>query len=78
MVAKSKLKKHNILKLISKDLIDSYISHDEFVLINNEQKEHCLCFLKCRKNTESENPKVVKMKNRRTMLLSNREVCVSK
>ena len=27
-------------KLISKALIDSYISHDEFVLINNKPKEY--------------------------------------
>ena len=32
----------------------------------------------CRKNTESKNPKVVKTKNRRTMLLSKIEVCNSK
>ena len=37
-LAKSKL---NIIEvLISKDLIDSVISHDEFVLINNVLKEH--------------------------------------
>ena len=32
----------------------------------------------CRKNTESKNLKVVKTKNRRTMLLSKIEVCNSK
>ena len=31
--------------------------------------------LKCRKNTESNNPRVVKTKNRRIMLLSKCEVC---
>ena len=34
--------------------------------------------LKCRKNTEKENPKVVKSKNGRIMLLSKCEVCNSK
>ena len=34
--------------------------------------------LKCRKNTESKNSKVVRTKNRRIMLLSKCEVCDSK
>ena len=34
--------------------------------------------LKCRKNTESKNPKVVRTKNGRIMLLSKCEVCDSK
>ena len=34
--------------------------------------------LKCRKNTESRNPKFVKTKNERTMLLSKCAVCNSK
>ena len=34
--------------------------------------------LKCQKNTESRNPKVVKTKNRRIMLLSKCVVCNSK
>ena len=38
MLAKSKL--NSIEVLISKAFIDSVISHDEFVLINNVQKEH--------------------------------------
>ena len=38
LLAKSKL--NNIEVLTSKDLIDSNISHDEFVLINNVLKEH--------------------------------------
>ena len=33
------------------------------------------CCLKCRKNTESKNSKVVKTKNGRTMLLSKCAVC---
>ena len=38
MLAKSKL--NSIEVLISKAFIDSVISHDEFVLINNLQKEY--------------------------------------
>ena len=34
--------------------------------------------LKCRKNTESKNPKVVRTENRRIMLLLKCEVCDSK
>ena len=34
--------------------------------------------LKCRKNTESKSPKVVRTKNGRIMLLSNCAVCDSK
>ena len=37
----------------------------------------CSC-LKCRKNTESKNPKVVRTKNERIMLLSKCEVWNSK
>ena len=35
-------------------------------------------YLKCRKSTESKNPKVVRTKNGRIMLMSKCEVCVSK
>ena len=38
LLAKSKL--NSIEVLISKVLIDSYINHDEFVLINNVLKEY--------------------------------------
>ena len=38
MLAKSKF--NSIEVLISKALIDSVINHDEFVLINNVQKEY--------------------------------------
>ena len=38
LIAKSKL--NSIEVLISKDLIDSNISHDEFVLINNVLKKY--------------------------------------
>ena len=34
--------------------------------------------LKCRKNTENKNLRVVNTKNRRIMLLSNHEICNSK
>ena len=60
MLAKSKL---NIVEvLISEALIDSNISHDEFVFC-----------LKSRKNA-----KVVKTKNERIMLLSKCAVCNSR
>ena len=36
-----------------------------------------LYYLKCRKNTESKNPKVVKTKNWRILLLSKCEMCDS-
>ena len=39
MLAKSKL--NSIDVLLSKALIDSNISHDEFVLMNNALKEFC-------------------------------------
>ena len=35
-------------------------------------------YLKCKKNTESKNPKVVRTKNGRIMLLSKCSVCNSK
>ena len=96
IISLAKYKLNIIEVLISKALIDSNISHDEFVLINNVLKEfydmkeeiknsnklyikQCLSYsLKCRKNTESENPKVVRTKNGRIMLLSKCEVCDSK
>ena len=80
MLAKSKLT--IIGALISKALISSVISHDEFVLINNVQKtfyktmlSNCL---KCRKNTESKNPKVGRTKNGGIILLSKCALYVSK
>ena len=36
------------------------------------------CCLKCRKNTESKNPKVLRTKNGRIMLLSKCALCNSK
>ena len=38
LLAKSKL--NNIKVLISKALVDSYISHDEFILPNNMLREY--------------------------------------
>ena len=35
-----KVKLHSMKVLISKDLIDAYISHDEFVLVNNGFTEY--------------------------------------
>ena len=34
-----------------------------------------LCWLKCRKNTESKSPRVVNTKNKRTMVSTNCMVC---
>ena len=97
-LAKSKL--NSVEVLISEVLIDSNISHDEFVLINNVQKKFddmkeeiktsnekqkfklyktkLSYFLKCRKNTESKNPNVLRTKYGRIMLLSKCSVCNSK
>ena len=63
MLAKSKLNSMEVL--ISKVLIDSVISHDEFILINflKEYSKMSLYCLKCRTNTESKNPKVARTKN---------------
>ena len=36
------------------------------------------CCLKCRKNTESKNPKVARSKNQRIIILSNCAVCDNK
>ena len=100
LLAKSKW--GNIEVLISKVLIHSSISYDEFVVINNVMKEfydmnkdiknsknkqkfklyikRCFlqCCLKCRKNMESKNAKVVRSKNGRIMLLSKSALCDNK
>ena len=90
LLAKTKL---NIIEvLICKTLIDSYISHEKFILVNNMFKKYdemkkeinkaltiyqgfqflyktkfSYC-LKCKKNAESKNPKVVKTKREKPML----------
>ena len=82
LLAKSKL--NSIEVLISKTLIDSNLSHNEFVLINNvlkeydKMKEEIKNLKKCRKNTESKNPKVIRTKNGRIMLVSKYAVCDGK
>ena len=82
LLAKSKL--NSIEVLISKTLIDSNLSHNEFVLINNvlkeydKTKEKIKNLKKCRKNTESKNPKVIRTKNGRIMLVSKYAVCDGK
>ena len=80
MVTIENLKNLNSIEaLISKALIDSNISDDEFVLINNVLNKTTSSYcLKCRKNTESKKPKVVRTKNGRIMLLSKCAVCDSK
>ena len=72
-----------IKSLISRSLTNSYIEHDCFILIEvlrgqdgmkeksiNLKLHKLIKTFKCRKNTESENPKVVRTKNGRIMLLS--------
>ena len=72
LLAKSKL--NSIGVSISKAIIDSLVSHGEFVLINNILK-HCL---NSRKNIEIKTPKVVRAKYRRMVLLSKCAMCDSK
>ena len=48
------------------------------IKLNNVYKTMLSYCLKCRKNVESKNPKVVKIKNGRIMLLSKCAVCDSK
>ena len=57
-----------------KEEIKNYIINKS---LNYICKSNVIC-LKCRKNTESKNPKVVKTKNGRRMLLSKCAVCNSK
>ena len=102
LLAKSRLNSVEIL--ISKVLINSNISHIEFVLIKNVLKEYgemneeikysktswdhrrfqsilkamLRCYLKCRKNTESKNPKFVRTQNAKIIFLSKCEPFDSK
>ena len=65
--------------MISKALNNSFINHDEFVLINNAIKNiteclfikqyHCIVW-SVEKNTQSINSKVARLKDGRIMLLS--------
>ena len=48
---------------------------NKFKFYTKKMLSYCL---KCRKNTESKNPKVVKTKNRRMKILSKCAVCDSK
>ena len=79
-----KYKSNTIEFLNSKALIDSYISHDKFVSINNVLREHSeiktsVQYIKtmetycvsCEKNTANENSSVNKTKQSGLMLLSN-------
>ena len=86
MLTKSKV--NSLEVLISKALMDSNISYDEFVLINNVLREHedmkeeiislskILFYLW--KNIESKTPKVVKTKNGGIMFSSKCELSDSK
>ena len=62
LLAKSQL--NSIEVLISKAFIDSNISHEAIF------KSVLSYYLKCRKNTGRKNPKIVRNKNGRIMLLS--------
>ena len=62
LLAKSQL--NSIEVLISKAFIDSNISHEAIY------KSVLSYYLKCRKNTGRKNPKIVRNKNGRIMLLS--------
>ena len=62
LLAKSQL--NSIEVLISKAFIDSNISHEAIY------KSMLSYYLKCRKNTGRKNPKIVRNKNGRIMLLS--------
>ena len=80
-----KYKSNTIEFLNSKALIDSYISHDKFVSINNVLREHSeikssVQYIKtimenycvsCEKNTANENSSVNKTKQSGLMILSN-------
>ena len=113
-ITRNKKKKHKIVMLarcklnsienkISEVLINNQISHEDFVTMINEERNHrklkedirmrkgqedkkqiltdllkyktmiSYC-LKCKKNTESMNPKVIKTRNDRTMLLSKCQI----
>ena len=78
--------------LISRTLIDSNISYYKFVSVNNVLREYfnnssnilislqtiiSYC-LKCRKNKERKNPKVVRANKEKVMLSSKYEMCDSK
>ena len=55
-------------------LIDSNITHDEFVLIDN----FLIVGIEKKKKKESKNPKVARTKDGRVILLSKCDVCDSK
>ena len=71
--------------LISKALIDLFISHDEFVSVNNVLREYnevqnYVYNIKtsCKKTTANDNLSVKKTKENRLMLLSYCAVCCKK
>ena len=85
LLGKDKL--NTIEVLIFKALIDSYISHDEFVSINNVLKEYNEMKTEIKnpeivsvvkKITRNKNSSIRKTKENRLMLLSNCAVCGKK
>ena len=69
------LKEYKNLKISSSFVLRFALVYRKFYSIYKTMLSYCL---KCRKNTESKNLKVVKTKNRRIMLLSKCAVCDSK
>ena len=73
MLARSKL--NSIESKISEALMNNQINHEDFMTIRNTMIFYCL---KCKKNTESINPRVLKSNNGKTMILSKCAICGSK
>ena len=73
MLARSKL--NSIESKISEALMNNQINHEDFMTIRNTMIFYCL---KCKKNTESINPRVLKSNNGKTMILSKCVICGSK
>ena len=74
---RKKKKNHDKIVLLTKSKLNSIkaLIYKSLKTINKTFLCYCL---KCRKNTESENPKVIKTKNGRVMILSKCAVCNSK
>ena len=69
----------------SEAFMNSEISHEDFITIINEEKKYRESYLsmssyclKCIKNTEKIDPRVLKANNGKTVILSKRSICGSK
>ena len=88
LLGKDKL--NTIKVLISKAFIDSYISHDEFVSVNNNSGKYSeikkeiknstvdMYFFICKKYAANKNSSARKTKQNRFMLISNCVACGKK